>query len=63
MQYIHFRQKVTTNGEKTVKTTVDGSEKPTLNNKTSNIRSKRIGNKLQANYIDNQIIPSGQYRK
>jgi geranylgeranylglycerol-phosphate geranylgeranyltransferase len=56
MQYLHFRQKVTTSGEKTVKTTKDGSEKLTVNNRTSNIRSKRFGNKLQTNYIDNHNV-------
>jgi geranylgeranylglycerol-phosphate geranylgeranyltransferase len=54
MQHIrHFRQKVTTNGEKTVKARDDESDKPILNNKKSKTRSKKIFNKLQANYIDN----------
>ncbi len=49
----HFRQKVTTNGEKIIKATNDGSEKPVINNRTSTIGSKRIFNKLQVNYINN----------
>jgi geranylgeranylglycerol-phosphate geranylgeranyltransferase len=55
MQYIHFRQKVATNGDKIIKTADGENNIAPINNAASEIRSQRICNKLHANYIDNYI--------